>query len=102
MQHADEVVHVSFPARGDSPRIVQPSEEALDDPAAFRTPQNAPVLGGGPDAPGAVRRNQIDADGGELRVERVAVVRAIADQARRVRVEEAVRERGADEPNFIW
>ena len=49
-----------------------------------------------------MRGNQRDPGRGELRVEWIAVVGAVADQSRRVRIEEAVRERRVDEPNFIW
>jgi hypothetical protein len=47
--------------------------------------------------------DELDAEGGsQLSIERVTVVGAVADQARRVVRDEPVFERGADEPNFMW
>jgi hypothetical protein len=49
-----------------------------------------------------VRGDQFDAAAGEARIEPVAIVGAVADQARREFAEEACGECGIDEPRFMW
>lgn len=103
LQHAEEVFHVPFPTSHESPRVVEPGKEPLHNPAAFGAAQRATILGRRPDPAVAVRRDQFNVPvGPQLRVQGVAVVGAIADQPRRVRVEEPIGERVVDEPNFIW
>src|SRR5262245_7770429 len=101
MQHAEEVVDVTFPAGHETPEVVEPSEEALDLPAPSRAPQASTVLGEvAPSTP--MRGDHFDAIGCHQEfVERVAVVAAVADQSRReVREEAGVKGRG-DEVRLI-
>ena len=94
---------MALPAGDESPRVVQPGKEALDDPSAPVASERAAILRRGLATILFVRRDQFDP---EVRlkpgVERVAVVGEVANQARRVRVKEPVLERGVDEPNFMW
>ena len=91
---------MSFPARHDATKVVEPGKETFDFPAAARAPQGPPILR--TDAPTTVRRNHLDA----IRlhqgvIERVAVVPAIADQSRREVGEEALLKRGRHEVRLI-
>ena len=80
---------------------MQPGEEPFDAPPALVAPEPAAVLCGRSPSPGTVRRNEFDAEGvAQVRVERVAVIRLVADQSRRVRGEEPVVDRGLDERVF--
>jgi hypothetical protein len=103
LEHADEVLDVAFPSGHEAPRVVEPGEEALDDPPALIAAEHPPILRRWTDAVMAMRRNELDAEGRpQLGVERVAVVRAVANQARRIGGDEPVVERRGDEPNFMW
>ena len=94
---------MTLPPGDQPPRVVEPGEEALDDPSTFVAAQYPPVLRRGPDAMMTVRRDQLDPElGPERRIEWIAVVGAVADQARRVRGDESVFKRRGDEPNFMW
>lgn len=91
---------MALPASDDAPRVVEPGEEALDFPAAARAPEGSAVLGARAAAP--VRSDHFDAVGlAEMLIERVTVVPAVADQARREVREEPRVEGGADEVAFI-
>ena len=82
---------------------MQPGKEAFHDPAALVATQGATILERGSVAPGVVWGDELDTEGrSQLGVQRVTVVGAVADQARRVVRDEPVVERGADEPNFMW
>lgn len=82
--------------RCDAAEAQHPREQALNVPAASVSTQRTAVLSLG--LPGrVVRRNHLDATCGELRVETVAVVRAIADQPLRERRDEAGVEGVEDE-----
>ena len=101
MDHPQEVVGVSFPSGHDASEVVVPGEEAFDLPAAPRAAQRAAVLGALPTVrpmPG----DHLDTVGrAEVRVEAIAVVAPIADQSRRELVEEARREGGVHEGDFM-
>src|SRR5579859_4408536 len=82
LEHAEEVGFVIFPAADQSAEVVEPSEEALDFPAAAITAQLTTVLGAlaaaivlvGCDEPDAVFLP-------EALVQRIAVVGAVADHS---------------------
>lgn len=100
LQEAEEVRGMVFPAGHQAARVVKPGEEAFDFPAATIAAKGPPILGH-PTAP-PVRRDHLDAVlRAELRIEAVAVVAAIADQARRQLAEEAGVEGGGDEVALI-
>jgi hypothetical protein len=100
VNHPEEVVWVTFPACDDSARIMEPGKQTLDLPPATVTSERAAILR----ARAAVRsigRNQLNPEViAQMAIERVAVVTAIGDQARRKRAEEALRKRGIDERGF--
>jgi len=94
---------VSFPADNESAGVVEPGEEAFDDPAALVATEGASVLGRGTDASRLMRGDQVDAElAPQLSVQGVTVVGEIANQAGRVVRDEPVFERRSDEPNFMW
>ena len=92
---------MTLPARDDTAEVVQPREEAFDlPPAAFATER--PAILRFRVAMGAVGRDQFNVVGlREMLVQAIAVVGAIPDQAGGERFDEAGRERGVDEPDFM-
>jgi hypothetical protein len=78
LEHTKEVLDVILPAGDESPRVVEPGEEAFDFPAPLRATERPPILGG-PSA-AAIRRDHGDAVATlqEL-IEGVAVVATVAD-----------------------
>ena len=101
LEHAEEVSDVVLPASDEPPRVLEPRKEALDFPATPRPPQGAAVLGCDV-AAAAMPGDHLDAVVlAEPRIERIAVIPAIADQARREGADETRVERGGDEVAFI-
>ena len=71
-----------FPANDHATKIMKPGEQALNFPAATVATQHTAILGDFPAACGMVRRNQLDAEAfANLRIQRIAVVGAVANQA---------------------
>ena len=92
---------MTFPARDDAAEVVKPGEEPLDFPPSPFTAQRPAILRGRPTM-GVVGRDEFDVvRRGEMLIQLVAVVGAIADQTGRERVDEARRERGVDELDFM-
>lgn len=100
VQKAREVRAVAFVTGDQAARVLEPREETLDSPAAFVAPERAAVLSQ-MDAVATMGGNQFDVERGERAVERVAVVRRIADQPDRVLGEEAGVQRLRDEAGFV-
>src|SRR6202049_1568572 len=81
---------------------MEPGTQAFDFPASAVAPQGASILGFGPDAVGLVGCDQRDAVLlFEARIQRVAVVGAVADHASRRRRRETLFDGGLDEPGFM-
>ena len=88
MHEAEKVVDVVFPSHDQTAELVHPRKQPFHFPASPVTTQRATVLGLAPAPP--VRCDQFDAVlVGELFVERVRVVRFVADEAGRELVEKA-------------
>lgn len=101
MEHAEEVLDVSLPPGDQPPRVVQPGKEAFDHPSPPIPAQRPTILRRGADTIVFMGRDEIDrAFVQQFFVERVTVVRLVANQSRRELREEPVVERGADEPDF--
>jgi hypothetical protein len=82
LKHAEEVSFLMFPAADQSAKVVKPSEEALDFPAAAVTTQFAAVLGALSTAIVLVGRDESDAVFWQRAlVERITVVGAVADHS---------------------
>ena len=101
LQEAEKVPDMIFPPRDEAAGVVEPGEEPLDLPPAFRPAEGTPVLRG--DAAAApMARDHLDAIvRQQVGVEGIAVVPAIADQARREVGEEAGVEGGRDEVRLM-
>jgi len=100
MQQAQEVVDMTFPARDETTRVVEPREEPFDLPASARATERTAILRG-PSTP-PVCRDHLDAVlAHQTFVEGIAVVAAVADEARREVHEEAGVEGGGDELRLI-
>ena len=91
-----------FPANDHATKIMKPGEQALNFPAATVATQHTAILGDFPAACGMVRRNQLDAEAfANLRIQRIAVVGAVANQAFGSFRKEAPLEGGFDEFCFM-
>jgi hypothetical protein len=102
LNHPEEILCVVFPANDDATIIMEPSKQALDFPAATVATQGATVLCDGPAPVPAMRRDQFHAEMfSDVLIQRIAVVRFIADQSLRCFAEESALERGLDEGGFI-
>ena len=102
MEHAEKVLDMVFPAGDEAPGVVQPGEEAFDLPPAAGSARGSAILRAWPDATAAMDRDHFNAvASAELRIQRVAVVAAIADQSWGELAEEARVERGGDEVRLI-
>jgi hypothetical protein len=102
LKHAEEVGFLMFPAANQSAEVVEPSEEALDFPAAAVTTQFAAVLGALPTAIVLVGRDESDAVFlQQAPVERITVVSAVADHSFWLGSREPLRDGGFDEFRFM-
>ena len=72
-----------LPTNQDPTLPLNPGKEALDDPSPLVTTQSAPILGGRLSV-GTMRRNHLNALVAHGLVERIAVVRVVADQVLRL------------------
>ena len=68
-----------FVTHNDSPKVTQPRKQPLDLPSPFVTPQLSPVLRFCAFAIGFVRRNQINIEFFQLLIQRVRIIRLVAD-----------------------
>jgi len=102
LQHAEEVGFVIFPAADESAEVVEPSEKALDFPAAAVATKFSAILGILPAAIVLVRRDEPDAVFlPEALVERIAVIGAVADHSFWFGSRETLRDGGFDEFRFM-
>ncbi len=101
LEHAEKVLDMVFPAGDQAARVVKPSEEPLNLPTAAGAAQRPAVLSHTA-AASAMAGNHFDpVPGAQEGVERIAVIAAVADQARRERAEEAGVEGRGHEVAFI-
>ena len=92
---------MTFPPSDQAAGVVQPREEAFNDPAPLVAAQGASILRRRAHAIRSMRRDQLDPEFlGQVRIQRVAVIRFVADQLRGVVGDEPVLERRRDEPGF--
>lgn len=102
LEHAEEVGFLMFPAADESAEIMEPSEEALDFPAAAIAPQFPAVLGALAAAIVLVRRDQPDMVFlPKALVERIAVVGPVADHSFWLGSRETLRDGSFDEFCFM-
>src|SRR6266436_5104049 len=87
VNHPEEVGWVAFPASDDATIVVEPGKEPFDFPSASG-PTERPTVLGARTTIWVMPGNQFDPVGlAQMRVKTVTVVAAVADQARRERVE---------------
>jgi hypothetical protein len=96
-----EVVDVSVVPDEDASIVLKPGKEPFDFPAMLVSSQRAAVLGRRLDAVVSVRRDHFNALAGELLIEDVAVVGAIADQANGSRSEKPFFESIVNKGDFV-
>ena len=102
LHHPEEIFWVVFPANDHPAKIMKPGKQTLDLPPAPIAAQRAAILCGFAAAPRVVRRNQLHPEAfANLRIQRIAVVSAVADQALGSFRKEAALERGFDEFCFM-
>ena len=92
---------MTFPPRDDATEIVQPCEQAFDLPPASLATQRPTVLRACATMR-LMRRDHLDGVVvSEVLIEAIAVVGSVADQSGWERFDEARRERGVDELDFM-
>src|SRR3982750_621518 len=101
MHEAEKILDVVIEACRDAPEVLKPRVEPLDLPAATVAAQLPPVLRRRLLPIPAVRRDQLDAAFGQLRVERVGVVSLVADQAFGPPGDKTLKESLADKGDFM-
>src|SRR3954463_14439501 len=91
MEKREVVLCEAIPAHDQATGVMKPGEETFDLPPTFLSPQRATVLGGRSPAVVAIARDQIDTPRGQQHlIQRIAVVRFVADQAGREIGEESI------------
>jgi hypothetical protein len=81
LHHPEEILWVVFPADDHATEIMKPGEQALDFPTAAIAAQHPAILRGFPAALGIMWSDQLHPEAfANLRIQRVAVVSAVADQ----------------------
>src|SRR6204780_3033450 len=102
LNHAEEILWVILPANNDATIVMEPSKQTFNFPATTVAAQGATVLGDGSTPVPAVRRDQFHT---ELfaypLVQRITVVRFVADQSLRCLPQKSPLQRGFDERGFI-
>jgi hypothetical protein len=100
---AEKVFGVSLMPGDQASVVLEPREQAFDSPTFLVAAQGASILGGRPVATAAVRADELDpAFVAEPRVQRIAVVGAVADQTIGGMLEETVVDRLLREGDFMW
>jgi hypothetical protein len=102
LHHPEEILWVVFPANDDATKVMKPSEQALDFPAAAITTQTATVLSRVSHANKFMGRDELHTVAFlDTLVQRVAVVSAVADHPLGSFPEETLLKRGFDEFCFM-
>jgi hypothetical protein len=81
MHEAGKALVVIFPTGQYPSELVQPCKQAFDRPSPLVSTQYTAILCGWPDAPPPMRRDHLDAIGGELCIERITVIGTIPDKS---------------------
>src|SRR5262249_12374029 len=84
LYEAEEVPGVVLPTDGDAALPLNPSKEALHEPASHIAAQPSPILRGRLASVAAMRRDHLDAVLAQLLIEWTAIVGAIANQILRL------------------
>ena len=84
-----------------SAEVLQPCEQAFDFPAPFVAAEFATVLRDGTLPVGFVRRDQFDACCGEFRIQRVRVIRLVANQSLWGLISKAFDQSFSDKSDFM-
>src|SRR6516225_11655177 len=84
LYEAEEVPGVVFPTDEDAALPLNPSKEALHEPASHIAAQPSPILRGRLASVAAMRRDHLDAVLAQLLIEWIAIVGAIANQILRL------------------
>src|SRR5215467_7877710 len=84
LYEAEEVLGVVFPTDEDAALPLNPSKEALHEPASHIAAQPSPILRGRLASVAAMRRDHLDAVLAQLLIEWIAIVGAIANQILRL------------------
>src|SRR5665213_2470479 len=102
LNHPEEILWVILPTNDDATIIMEPSKQAFDFPATTVAAQGAAVLRDWSAPVPAVRSDQFHAEMFAYPlIQRIAVVRFIADQSLRCFAEESALQRGFDKRGFI-
>src|SRR6478672_5793614 len=101
LYEAEEVLGVVFPTDEDAALPLNPSKEALHEPASHIAALPSPILRGRLASVATMRRDHLDAVLAQLLIEWIAVVVAIADQIFRLGLDHVEVEAQLYQPNFV-
>jgi len=102
LNHPEEVCWVVLPANDDAPIVMQPCEQTLDFPPATIAPQHTAILRPRARARGVMWGDQFHPElFADLRVQRIAVIGAVADQPLGSGGEESLGKGDGDELSFM-
>lgn len=102
MNEAGEALIVVLPTSEYPPVLVQPCEQALNLPSPLVSTQHAAVMAGRPDATCPVRRDQFNAIGSELCIERITVIGTIPDKSLWQSHGDSRIDGSFDKGDFMW
>ena len=91
-----------FVTHHNSPKILQPRKQSLDFPSPFVATKLSPVLCFRPFPVGFVRRNQLNVESLQLFIQRVGIIRFIADYLSRSLIGKSLTDRSLDKFNLVW
>jgi len=96
-QVVERISHMALIADHEAAEVTEPGEEALNLPAAPIPTERTPILRLGAHPSPALRRDHLHPERGQCPIERVRIIRPVADEALRQVSYEAGVERGRDE-----
>src|SRR5215813_9035009 len=101
LDKAEESVGVVLPSNDEPALPLNPSEEALDEPAADVAALPSPILRGRLAAVAPMRRDHLDAVLSQLGIQRIAGIGAIADQVFRLGFDHVEVETQLHQTHFV-
>src|SRR5690349_21732838 len=102
MKEGEVVFSDMFIADCHSAKVLEPGVQSFDLPSAFVSPKFAPVLCGRPNTIGTMWSDQFNAPGTQLRIQRIAIIGTVANQALRLCHDKSRCESCFHKGDFIW
>jgi hypothetical protein len=101
MNEAQVIERMTLITDNEPPEVAEPGEEPFDFPAALVPTQGATILGRRPRAVATMRRNHLNAQVGQRRIESVRIIGPVANEPMREVIYEAGVEGWCDERDLV-